>query len=123
MDMPVKSAESPDLFVNATQQFERTLTWVDGIKEGSIDFRINPKRTLENQQWSLEKIETLLNEKKNSANATKPAPTRATRHRRCGTPRSYSRSIPLQRSSCSGISGRSQSRSSTRSRIPVDGAT
>ncbi len=46
MDMPVKSAESLDLFVNAKQQFERALTWVDGIKEGIIDFLINPKRTL-----------------------------------------------------------------------------
>ncbi|MDJ0905855.1 MAG: Glu/Leu/Phe/Val dehydrogenase [Woeseiaceae bacterium] len=44
--MPVKSAESLDLFVNAKQQFERALTWVDGIKEGIIDFLINPKRTL-----------------------------------------------------------------------------
>ncbi len=46
MDMPVKSAESLDLFVNAKQQFERALTWVDGLKEGIIDFLINPKRTL-----------------------------------------------------------------------------
>ena len=44
--MPVKHTESLDLFVNATQQFERALTWVDGIKEGIIDFLINPKRTL-----------------------------------------------------------------------------
>ncbi len=46
MDMPVKSTESFDLFVNATQQFERAMTWVDGIKEGIIDFLINPKRTV-----------------------------------------------------------------------------
>jgi glutamate dehydrogenase (NAD(P)+) len=46
MDMPVKSAESLDLFVNAKQQFERALTWVDGIKDGIIDFLINPKRTI-----------------------------------------------------------------------------
>ena len=46
MDMPVKSTESLDLFVNATQQFERALTWVNGIKEGIIDFLINPKRTI-----------------------------------------------------------------------------
>jgi glutamate dehydrogenase (NAD(P)+) len=39
-------AESLDLFVNATQQFERALTWIDGIKEGIIDFLINPKRTI-----------------------------------------------------------------------------
>ena len=44
--MPVKTTESLDLFVNATQQFERALTWVDGIKEGIIDFLINPKRTI-----------------------------------------------------------------------------
>ena len=46
MDMPVRQAESLDLFVNATQQFERALSWVDGIKEGIIDFLINPKRTI-----------------------------------------------------------------------------
>ncbi|MEJ2258070.1 MAG: Glu/Leu/Phe/Val dehydrogenase [Woeseiaceae bacterium] len=46
MDMPVKNAESLDLFVNATQQFERALTWVDGVKEGVIDFLINPKRSI-----------------------------------------------------------------------------
>jgi glutamate dehydrogenase/leucine dehydrogenase len=46
MDMPVKTTESLDLFVNATQQFERALTWIDGIKEGIIDFLINPKRTI-----------------------------------------------------------------------------
>ncbi|MEJ2275971.1 MAG: Glu/Leu/Phe/Val dehydrogenase [Woeseiaceae bacterium] len=44
--MPVKNAESLDLFVNATQQFERALTWVDGVKEGVIDFLINPKRSI-----------------------------------------------------------------------------
>jgi len=46
MDMPVRNVESLDLFVNATQQFERALTWVDGIKKGIIDFLINPKRTI-----------------------------------------------------------------------------
>ena len=46
MDTPVRSAESLNLFVNATQQFERALTWVDGIKEGIIDFLINPKRVI-----------------------------------------------------------------------------
>jgi glutamate dehydrogenase (NAD(P)+) len=46
MDMPVKSAESLDLFVNATQQFERALIWVDGIKAGIIEYLINPKRTI-----------------------------------------------------------------------------
>jgi glutamate dehydrogenase (NAD(P)+) len=46
MDMPVKATESLDLFVNATQQFERALTWLDEIKDGIIDFLINPKRTI-----------------------------------------------------------------------------
>ena len=46
MDAPVRSAESLDLFVNATRQFERALNWVDGIKEGLVDFLINPKRTI-----------------------------------------------------------------------------
>jgi len=46
MDSPVRNAESLDLFVNATQQFERALIWIDGIKEGVIDFLINPKRTI-----------------------------------------------------------------------------
>ena len=46
MDTPVRSAESLDLFVNATRQFERALNWVDGIKEGLVDFLINPKRTI-----------------------------------------------------------------------------
>ena len=46
MDTSVRNAESLDLFVNATQQFERALGWVDGIKEGLVDFLINPKRTI-----------------------------------------------------------------------------
>jgi len=46
MDMPIKSAESLDLFVNARQQFEQALTWIDSIKVGIIDYLINPKRTL-----------------------------------------------------------------------------
>ena len=46
MDTPVRHVESLDLFVNATQQFERALTWVDGSKEGIVDFLINPKRTI-----------------------------------------------------------------------------
>jgi glutamate dehydrogenase (NAD(P)+) len=46
MDSPVNNAESLDLFVNATRQFERALTWVDGLKQGVIDFLINPKRTM-----------------------------------------------------------------------------
>ena len=46
MDTPVRSTENLDLFVNATQQFERALSWIDGIKEGIIDSLINPKRTI-----------------------------------------------------------------------------
>ena len=46
MDTPVRSAESLDLFVNATQQFERALTWVDRLKKGVINFLINPKRMI-----------------------------------------------------------------------------
>ena len=46
MDTPVRNAESLDLFVNATQQVERALGWVDGIKEGLVDFLINPKRPI-----------------------------------------------------------------------------
>ena len=46
MDTPVRNAESLDLFVNATQQFERALTWVDSLKKGVINFLINPKRLI-----------------------------------------------------------------------------
>jgi len=46
MDAPVRTPESLDLFVNATQQFERALVWIDGIKDGIINFLINPKRTI-----------------------------------------------------------------------------
>jgi len=46
MDSPVRSAESLDLFVNATQQFEKALSWIDGIKDGIVDFLLNPKRTI-----------------------------------------------------------------------------
>jgi glutamate dehydrogenase (NAD(P)+) len=46
MDTPVRNAESLDLFVNATQQFARSMCWIDDIKEGIIDFLINPKRTI-----------------------------------------------------------------------------
>jgi glutamate dehydrogenase (NAD(P)+) len=46
MDMPVKTKEDLDLFVNARQQFERALTWIDDIKVGLIDYLINPKRVM-----------------------------------------------------------------------------
>jgi glutamate dehydrogenase (NAD(P)+) len=39
-------AEDLDLFANARQQFERALTWIDGIKVGIIDYLINPKRAM-----------------------------------------------------------------------------
>ena len=31
---------------NANQQFERALTWIDGIKIGIVEYLINPKRTI-----------------------------------------------------------------------------
>jgi glutamate dehydrogenase/leucine dehydrogenase len=46
MDAPVRTAESLDLFVNATQQFQRALIWIDGIKDGIFNFLMNPKRTI-----------------------------------------------------------------------------
>ena len=46
MTAPTKLVESLDLFANATQQFERALTWIEGIKVGIIEYLINPKRTI-----------------------------------------------------------------------------
>ncbi len=46
MNTPTKLVENLDLFANATQQFERALTWIDGIKVGIIEYLINPKRTI-----------------------------------------------------------------------------
>ena len=46
MDMPTRPTESLDLFVNARQQFDQALTWIESIKVGIIDYLINPKRTL-----------------------------------------------------------------------------
>ncbi len=46
MDMPVAAKENLDLFVNARQQFERALTWIEDIKVGLIDYLINPKRVM-----------------------------------------------------------------------------
>ena len=37
--------EHVDLYVVAKQQFERALSWMDDLKEGMIDYLINPKRT------------------------------------------------------------------------------
>jgi len=46
MAVSTQSAENLDLLDNAKLQFERALTWIDGIKAGIIDFLINPKRTI-----------------------------------------------------------------------------
>lgn len=46
MDMPIVHAEDLDLFVNARQQFERALTWIDDLKVGLVEYLINPKRTI-----------------------------------------------------------------------------
>ena len=40
-----KEHEQVDLYVVAQQQFDRALTWVDDLKEGMVDYLINPKRT------------------------------------------------------------------------------
>ena len=40
-----KKREQVDLYVVAQQQFDRALTWVDDLKEGMVDYLINPKRT------------------------------------------------------------------------------
>jgi len=37
--------EQVDLYIVAQQQFERALSWIDGLKEGMIDYLINPRRT------------------------------------------------------------------------------
>ena len=44
--MNKKQREQVDLYVVAQQQFDRALTWVDDLKEGMIDYLINPKRTI-----------------------------------------------------------------------------
>jgi glutamate dehydrogenase (NAD(P)+) len=46
MDVPTIQAENLDLFVNARQQFERALTWIDDLKVGLVEYLINPKRTI-----------------------------------------------------------------------------
>ena len=46
MDMPVRQTDELNLFVNAQQQFERALTWIDDLKVGLIDYMINPVRTI-----------------------------------------------------------------------------
>ena len=44
--MPAAPVENLNLLVNAQLQFERALTWIDGIKAGLIEFLLNPKRTI-----------------------------------------------------------------------------
>lgn len=44
--MQTAHAEDLDLFVNARQQFDRALTWIDDLKVGLIEYLINPKRTI-----------------------------------------------------------------------------
>jgi len=46
MTKSASQQENLDLFANAKCQFDRALTWIDGIKAGIIDYLINPKRTL-----------------------------------------------------------------------------
>lgn len=46
MLMPTETAEELDLFANARRQFERALIWVEDIKDGIIEYLINPKRTI-----------------------------------------------------------------------------
>ena len=46
MDMPKLHAEDLDLFVNARQQFERAVTWIDDLKVGLVEYLINPKRMI-----------------------------------------------------------------------------
>ena len=41
-----QGAENLDLFVNAKQQFNRALTWIEGLKAGLIDYLISPKRAI-----------------------------------------------------------------------------
>jgi glutamate dehydrogenase (NAD(P)+) len=43
--MPDNHSENLDLYVVATQQFDRALAWVDDLKEGMIDYLKQPKRT------------------------------------------------------------------------------
>jgi len=46
MDVQVAPTEDLNLFENARHQFERSLTWIDDLKVGLIDYLINPKRTI-----------------------------------------------------------------------------
>ena len=46
MDTPKLHAEDLDLFVNARQQFERAVTWIDDLKVGLVEYLINPKRMI-----------------------------------------------------------------------------
>ncbi len=41
-----RGAENLDLFVNAKLQFQRALTWIEGLKAGLVDYLISPKRAI-----------------------------------------------------------------------------
>lgn len=41
-----KTQQDLDLFVIAQRQFDRALSWVDNLKEGLVDYLVNPKRTV-----------------------------------------------------------------------------
>ncbi len=46
MTTQTSGVDNLDLFVNAQLQFKQALHWIDGIKEGIIDYLITPKRTI-----------------------------------------------------------------------------
>ncbi|MDJ0698859.1 MAG: Glu/Leu/Phe/Val dehydrogenase [Woeseiaceae bacterium] len=41
-----RGADNLDLFVNAKLQFQRALTWIEGLKAGLVDYLISPKRAI-----------------------------------------------------------------------------
>ena len=43
--MNKEGGEMVDLYLVARQQFDRAISWIDGLKEGMISYLINPKRT------------------------------------------------------------------------------
>jgi len=43
---PTAVTENLDLFENAKLQFDRALSWIEGIKAGIIEYLINPKRAM-----------------------------------------------------------------------------
>ncbi|MCH9695280.1 MAG: Glu/Leu/Phe/Val dehydrogenase [Gammaproteobacteria bacterium] len=46
MKPSTRPVEELDLFVNANQQFEHALTWIDSIKAGIVEYLITAKRTI-----------------------------------------------------------------------------